>query len=84
MYNHRGYSSCFPQEVEGTTKEVKELRTRNNELQSKLDALQSQYEEEEEVHLLQMQKLRLEMREMHDKHKQQEAVMEAHHKVGVC
>ena len=61
------------QEPDPTSREIKELQTRNNKLQAQVDALQAQCEEGEERQLLLTQKLRMEMRELHDRHRQEVA-----------
>ncbi len=62
------------------SKELKDLQ-RSNELQSMVDSLQAQCEEEEERGQFQAQKLREEMREMYDHHREEMAALESQHKV---
>ena len=72
------------QEAEVGTKELKELQTHNNELQSQVDVLKGKCEEGEERLLVQTQRHREEMRRLSDKHKQESATMEAQYKVSGC
>ena len=73
----------FVQESDITNRELKELQQRNNELQHQVDSLRSECEEMEEKHVIQTQKLREEMRALHNKHKQEAATIEASHKVSL-
>lgn len=61
-------------------RELKELQSRNHELQTRLEAWRGQCEEMEERLVSQTQKLRREMREMNDGHKQELSSLEAQHK----
>ena len=70
------------QESDATNREIKELQQRNNELQRLVDALRSDCEELEEKHVIQTQKLREEMRALHNKHKQEAASLDSSHKVS--
>ena len=64
------------------SKELKELQTRNNEFQSRVDALERRCEEGEERLLVQTQRHREEIRGLSDKLKQESAAVEAQYKVG--
>ena len=46
-----------------------------------IDNIRSEREDLEEKHVIQMQKLREEMRGLHDKHKQEVMTLDASHKV---
>ena len=65
-----------------TNEELKKLANENRELQEQLLTCQRDLEDCEERHLLRTRKLREEMRDLHDKHKQQLATLEATHKVS--
>ena len=71
------------QESDATNREIKELQKRNNELQRLVDTLRNDCEELEEKHVIQTQKLREEMRALHNKHKQEAASLDTSHKVNV-
>lgn len=71
------------QESDATNREIKELQQRNNELQRLVDTLRNDCEELEEKHVIQTQKLREEMRALHNKHKQEAASLDTSHKVNV-
>jgi len=60
---------------------MKKLVNQNRALQDQLLSCQTQLEETEEKQLVRTQKLREEMRDLHDKHKQQIASLENAHKV---
>lgn len=64
-----------------TNEELKKLANQNRELQEQLLSAQTQLEEGEERQLVRTRKLREEMRDLHDKHKQQIASLENTHKV---
>lgn len=64
-----------------TNEELKKLANQNRELQENLQACQVQLEETEERQLVRTRKLREEMRDLHDKHKQQTTALESAHKV---
>ena len=53
------------------------------QLQHQVESLRSECEEMEEKHVIQTQKLREEMRALHNKHKQEAATIEASHKVSL-
>ena len=74
--------SSPPQEGEVGSKELKELQARNNEFQSRVDALERKCEEGEERLLVQTQRHREEIRGLSDKLKQESAAVEAQYKVG--
>ena len=74
----------FIQESDVTNREIKELQKRNNELQQLVDSLRNEYEELDEKNIIQTQKLREEMRSLHNKHKQEVASLDTTHKVGTC
>lgn len=67
-------------ESEVTNEELKKLAKQNRSLQEQLLAAQGSLEEQEERQLLRNRKLREEMRELLDKHKQQMVAMETMHK----
>ena len=64
-----------------TNEEMKKLSNQNTALQENLLACQSSLEEEEEKHLLMTKKLREEMRNLHDKYKQQMTALDNANKV---
>ena len=66
-----------------TNEELKKLANKNRELQEQLVACQTELEETQERQLLRTSKLREEMRQLGDKHKQQIALLESTHKVRV-
>ena len=61
---------------------MKKLSRENRELQEQLSLAQSSLEEMEERQLVRTSRHREEMRDLHDKHRQQVASMEASHKVS--
>ena len=65
-----------------TNEELKKLANENRELQEQLVTCQRDLEDSEERHLVRTRKLREEMRDQHDKHKLQLAILEASHKVS--
>ena len=66
-----------------TNEELKKLAKQNRDLQEQLLVAQSNLEEQEERQLVRTRKLREEMRDTHDKHKQQMVALENAQKVRV-
>ena len=59
------------------------MMSKGLQLQHQVESLRSECEEMEEKHVIQTQKLREEMRALHNKHKQEAATIEASHKVSL-
>ena len=66
-----------------TNEELKKLANENQDLREQLLTCQRDLEDGEERNLVRTRKLREEMRDLHDKHKQQLAAIEATHKVSM-
>ena len=76
-------SFCHPcQETDNSQRSFQDLQRQYSDARQQLELMQLQAEDEKESHSMAIQKLREEMRALHDRHRQQLAHEDLEHKVN--